>query len=64
MSIVNSAILILYYLKQWDVYGPELDHACVRLKKAPEGHIELSDSPEGEEMTPAFIWVILPTEKI
>jgi len=63
MSMINSAILVLYYLTQWDVYGPELDRARVLLKKASEGCVELSDLREIEEMTPGFVLVILPTEK-
>jgi hypothetical protein len=63
MSMVNSAILVLHYLKQWDVFGPELDRARVLLKKASEGRIDLSDLREVEEMTPGFVLIILPTEQ-
>jgi hypothetical protein len=63
MSMLNSAILVLYDLKQWDVYGPELDRARALLNMASEGRIDLSDGPAIEEMTPGFGLVILPTEK-
>jgi hypothetical protein len=38
MSMVNSAILVLYYLKQWDVYGPELGRARALLQRASGEH--------------------------
>ena len=63
MSMVNSAILILFYLKQWDVYGSELDRARALLKKASEASIDLADGLEIEAMTPGFGLVFLPTEK-
>jgi len=62
MSMVNSAILVMYYLKQWDVYGPELERVRALLTKASEGCIDLSNGPEIEEMTPGFGLVILPKE--
>jgi hypothetical protein len=63
MSMVNSAILVLYYLKEWDVYGPELERARALLAKASDGRIELSDLPEVEAMTPGFGLVWLTTDK-
>jgi hypothetical protein len=63
MSMVNSAVLVLYDLAGWDVYGPELDRARALLAKASEGRIGLADLPEIEAMTPASGLILLPTEK-
>jgi hypothetical protein len=63
LSMVNSAILMLYFLGRTEVYGPEFDQARSLLKKAHEGKLTNSDLPLIEQMTPEFGSVYIGPEK-
>jgi hypothetical protein len=64
LSMVNSAVLVLHYLKRREIYGPEFDRVRTLLKKAVEGTINNSAFEEVKELTPGYTMVYFPPDKI
>lgn len=54
MSMVNSAILVLHYLRRPEVYGPGFDTARKLLGMVVRGTLDQADLAEVEEMTPVI----------
>lgn len=64
LSMVHSAVLILYYLDRKEIYGPDFNQARALLTKACMDNLDKSDLPLIEEMTPEFGKVHMSSEKI